>query len=115
MFPGLCGQIPIEHIACNVVEAYDYRGDMDRQRFVSNLKTEIERRIESGRLNMSRLDVEQIGRKVQMSPDEAAEHFMDIRGQVWEGEIVSSYPQRHWTGVAFDPEWFWQRHSIRPL
>jgi hypothetical protein len=90
-------------------------GDMDQQRFVSNLKTEIKRRIESGRLIMSRSDIEQIGTKVQMSPDEAAECFMDVQGQVWEGEVVSSNSEHPWTGVVFDPEWFWQRHGIRPL
>jgi hypothetical protein len=90
-------------------------GDMDHQRFVSNLKTEIKRRIESGRLEMSRSDIEQIGKNVQMSPDEAAEYFMDVRGQVWEGEVVPSYSEHPWTEVSFDPEWFWQRHGIRPL
>jgi hypothetical protein len=89
-------------------------GDMDQQRFVSNLKTEIKRRIESGRLDMSRSDIEQIGKNVQISPDEAAECFMDVRGQVWEGEVIP-HSDHTWTGIAFDPEWLWQRHGIRPL
>jgi hypothetical protein len=70
MFLDLCGQITVKHIRCigTAVESYmTTEGDMDQQRFVSNLKTEIKRRIESGRLGMSRSDIEQICKNVQMS------------------------------------------------
>jgi hypothetical protein len=87
---------------------------VDQEGFVKALRAKIKHRIEDGYLDMSRPDIVQIGRKVQMSPDEAADYFMDVRGQVWEGDVIprSGLP---WTGVTFDPEWFWQQHGIRPL
>jgi hypothetical protein len=89
-------------------------GCVDREGFVETLRTEIRRRIEDGRFDMGRTDIEQIGRKSRMSPEEAANHFMDIRGRVWEGNVVPRSDQR-WAEVTFDREWFWQQHGIRPL
>jgi hypothetical protein len=89
-------------------------GCVDREGFVKAIQAKIKHRIENGHCEMSRLDIEQIGRKVQMSSNEAADYFMDIQGQVWEGRVIphSDHP---WTGVAFDPEWFWTQYGIRPL
>lgn len=87
---------------------------MDREGFVKAIQAKIKHRIENGYSDMSRLDVEQIGRKVQMSPDEAADCFMDVRGRVWEGKVVPR-SDRSWTGVTFDPEWLWRQYGIRPL
>lgn len=89
-------------------------GCVDREGFVETLRTEIRRRIEDGRFEMGRTDIEQIGRKARMSPEEAANHFMDIRGRVWEGDVVPR-SGRGWAGVTFDREWFWRQHGIRPL
>jgi hypothetical protein len=89
-------------------------GCVDREGFVETLRTEIRRRIEDGRFDMGRTDIEQIGRKSRMSPEEAANHFMDIRGRVWEGNVVPR-SDRRWAEVTFDREWFWQQHGIRPL
>jgi hypothetical protein len=85
-----------------------------QEQFVEVLRAEIGRRIEEGQLYMSRQDVERIGREARMSPDEAAKRFIDTRGQEWEGDVVPNAARR-WTRVCFDPEWFWQRHGIRPL
>jgi hypothetical protein len=85
-----------------------------QEEFVEALRAEIGRRIEEGQLHIGRKDVERIGREARMSPDEAAERFMDTRGQEWEGDIVPN-SDRRWTRVSFDREWFWQRHGIRPL
>jgi hypothetical protein len=85
-----------------------------QEEFVEALRAEIGRRIEEGQLHIGRKDVERIGREARMSPDEAAERFMDTRGQEWEGDIVPTSVRR-WTRVSFDREWFWQRHGIRPL
>jgi hypothetical protein len=52
-----------------------------QEKFVEALRVEIGRRIEEGQLYISRQDVERIGREARMSPDEAAERFIDIRGQ----------------------------------
>jgi hypothetical protein len=87
---------------------------VDREGFVETLRTEIRRRIEDGRFEMGRTDIEQIGRKARMSPEEAANHFMNIRGRVWEGDVVPR-SGRDWVGVTFDREWFWQQRGIRPL
>jgi hypothetical protein len=85
-----------------------------QEKSVEALRVEIGRRIEEGQLYISRQDVERIGREARMSPDEAAERFIGIRGQEWEGDVVSN-SDRRWTRVSFDPEGFWQQHGIRPL
>jgi hypothetical protein len=85
-----------------------------QEAFVEALRAEIGRRIEEGQLYIGRQDVERIGREARMSPDEAAERFMDTRDQEWEGDVVPN-SDRRWTRVSFDREWFWQRHGIRPL
>lgn len=87
---------------------------MDREVFDESLRNEISRRIEDGRFGMGRIDIEQIGKKARMSPEEAANHFMALRGRVWEGDIVPQ-SDRHWSGVTFDRKWFWRQYGIRPL
>jgi hypothetical protein len=53
---------------------------VDQEGFVKALRAKIRHRIEDGYLDMSRPDIVQIGRKVQMSPDEAADYFMNGSG-----------------------------------
>lgn len=87
---------------------------MDREVFVETLRNEISRRIEDDRFDMDRTDIEQIGKKARMSPEEAAKQFMDTRGRVWEGDVFPLSDER-WARVIFDREWFWRQHGIRPL
>ena len=102
---------------CNgtLVKSCDWLGGcVDQEVFVETLRNEISRRIEDDRFDMDRTDIEQIGKKARMNPEEAAKQFMDTRGQVWEGYVFPRSDGR-WAGVIFDREWFWLQHGIRPL
>ena len=83
---------------------------MKRSQFSRNLQTEILRLLNEQHPHITREEVEEIGRRSGMLPEEAGQEFLRLRGQVWAGTTRRSRDSEYsWDIAHLDVYWFQRR------
>jgi hypothetical protein len=85
--------------------------DVVAQRFRRNVRAEILRLLNHQHLaQISRDEVERVGKDSGLSSGEATHEFLGLKGVVWEGTISRASESEHpWDIVHFDIPWFQRR------
>ena len=85
--------------------------DVIAQRFRRNVRTEILRLLNHEHLaQISREEVERVGKESGLSSSEATHDFLGLKGMVWEGTTSRARDSEHlWDMVHFDVPWFQRR------
>ena len=85
--------------------------DVLAQRFRRNVRAEILRLLNHQHLaQISRDEVERVGKDSGLPSGEAADEFLGLKGVVWEGTTSRARDSEHlWDMVHFDVPWFQRR------
>ena len=67
--------------------------------FTEALMHELARLWREGERRIDRTQVEEIGERYDVDPDEASRAFVDSRGTLWEGEIVEDDGESGWAAA----------------
>ena len=84
---------------------------VNRLRLRTAIEAEIMRRVRELDDHMTREEVERIGAREGVAPEEAVQMFLSLKGATWEGwlgklgELHEASPA-DWDYVRFDPAWF---------
>ncbi len=67
--------------------------------FTEALMHELARLWREGERRIDRTQVEEIGERYDVDPDEASRAFVDSRGTLWEGELVEDDGESGWAAA----------------
>ena len=67
--------------------------------FTEALMHELARLWREGERRIDRTQVEEIGERYDVDPDEASRAFVDSRGTLWEGELVEDDGESSWAAA----------------
>jgi hypothetical protein len=64
----------------------------------SQMRKELRDMLHDGPTHVNREDIENIGSRVDLSPEEAAKLFQNLKGVAWRGDYITS-DERGWIGA----------------
>lgn len=74
----------------------------DRNEFGQALRNTVAKIVREGETRIDRERIERLGERHGVDPDEARRIFVDLRGDVWRGELVGTDDPAGWSAAELD-------------